>query len=130
MDARTRERLPVMPALAAAVEQNRKDAAARLEAGRAAPPGELFTAGGQTLRRTRTISPSHRTWAEDPGGGKRRDLGNEEDNAFWAWAAIKILTHTGIRLEELTPRRGGHRLAPGEHRHPGHRTADRPREKW
>jgi hypothetical protein len=76
MDARTRERLPVMPALAAAVEQNRKDAAARVAAACAAPPGELFTAGGQTLRRTRTLSPSHRTWAEDPGGGKRRDLGN------------------------------------------------------
>ena len=44
---------------------------------------------------------SHRTWAEAPGGGKRRDLGREEDNAFWAWAAIKVLTHTGIRLEEL-----------------------------
>jgi integrase len=100
MDARTRERLPVMPALAAAVEQNRKDAAARLAAARAALPGELFTAGGQTLRRADTVS--HRTWAEDPGGGKRRDLGREEDNAFWAWAAIHVLTHTGIRLEELT----------------------------
>jgi len=99
MDARTRERLPVMPALAAAVERNRKDAAARLAAARAAPPGELFTAGGQTLRRAEAVS--HRTWAEDPGGGKRRDLGREEDNAFWAWAAIKVLTHTGIRLEEL-----------------------------
>jgi hypothetical protein len=69
---------------------------------RPAPPGELFTAGGQTLRRTRTLSPSHRTWAEEPGSGKRRDLGREEDNAFWAWAAIHVLTHTGIRLEELT----------------------------
>ena len=101
MDARTRERLPVMPALAAAVEQNRKDAAARLDAARAALPGELFTAGGQTLRRADTWS-SHRTWAEDPADGKRRDLGREEDNAFWAWAAIQVLTHTGIRLEELT----------------------------
>jgi integrase len=100
MDARTRERLPVMPALAAAVEQNRKDAAARLAAARAAPPGELFTAGGQTLRRAEAVS--HRTWAEDPGDGKRRDLGREEHNAFWAWAAIHVLTHTGIRREELT----------------------------
>ena len=102
MDARTRERLPVLPALAAAVDRGRKDAAARLDAARATPPGEVFTAGGQTLRRTRTASPSHRTWAEDPGGGKRRDLGREEDSAFWAWAVIEVLRYTGIRLEELT----------------------------
>ena len=62
MDARTRERLPVMPALAAAVDRSRKDAAARLDAARATPPGELFTAGGQTLRRarlTRTLPARH-----------------------------------------------------------------------
>jgi hypothetical protein len=61
MDARTRERLPVLPALAAAVDRGRKDAAARLDAARAAPPGELFTAGGQTLRRAclaRTRAPA------------------------------------------------------------------------
>jgi len=99
MDARTRERLPVLRALAAAVDRGRKDAAARLDAARATPPGEVFTAGGQTLRRTPTASPTHRAWAEDPDGGKRRDLGREEDSAFWAWAVIEVLRHTGIRLE-------------------------------
>jgi hypothetical protein len=29
-------------------------------------------------------------------------LTREEDNAFWAWAAVEVLRHTGIRLEELT----------------------------
>ena len=77
-------------------------AAARLDAARAAAPGEQFTAGGQTLRRARTGQPSRRTWAEDPGTGKRRDLTREEDRAFWAWAAIEVLRHTGIRIEELT----------------------------
>ncbi len=102
MDQRTRERLPVLPALAAAVDRGRKDAAARLDAARAAPPGELFTAGGQTLRRARLARPSRRIWAEDPDSGKRRDLIREEDNAFWAWAAVEVLRHTGVRLEELT----------------------------
>ena len=37
MDARTRERLPVMPALAASVDRERRDAAARLHAARATP---------------------------------------------------------------------------------------------
>jgi integrase len=102
MDQRTRERLPVLPALAAAVDQSRKAAAARLEAARAARPGELFTAGGKTLRRSQLSTPSTRTWAEDPETGKRRDLGLEEDKAFWAWAAVEVLRETGIRIEELT----------------------------
>jgi hypothetical protein len=101
MDARTRERLPVLPALVTAADRNRKDAAARLDAARNAAPGELFTAGGQELRRARLREASPRTWAEDPATGKRRDLIREEDNAFWAWAAIEVLRHTGIRLEEL-----------------------------
>ena len=45
---------------------------------------------------------SPRIWAEEPGTGKRRDLTREEDNAFWAWAAIEVLRDTGIRIEELT----------------------------
>jgi integrase len=102
MDQRTRERLPVLPTLAAAADQSRKAAAARLEAGRAARPGELFTAGGVTLRRSRLSTPSVRTWAEDPGTGRRRDLGLEEDRAFWAWAVLEVLRETGVRIEELT----------------------------
>ena len=102
MDQRTRERLPVLPVLAAAVDRGRTDATARLDAARAAGPRELFTAGGQTLRRARLARPSRWIWAEEPGTGKRRDLIREEDNAFWGWAAIEVLRHTGIRLEELT----------------------------
>jgi integrase len=102
MDQRTRERLPVLPALAAAAGRGRSDAAVRLDAARAAEPGELFTAVGQTLRRARLARPSRRIWAEDPDSGTRRDLIREEDSAFWAWAAIEVLRHTGVRLEELT----------------------------
>ena len=69
MDARTRERLPVLPALIAAADRNRRDAAARLSAAHAAAPGETFTAGGQQLRRARLANPSPRTWAEDPATG-------------------------------------------------------------
>lgn len=31
----------------------------------------------------------------------RRDLTYEEDDAFWRWAVIETLRHTGIRSEEL-----------------------------
>jgi hypothetical protein len=102
MDQRTRERLPLLPALVEKVSQAREAAAARLHAATATQPGELFTAGGQTLRRARMRQRSPRIWAEDPGTGTRRDLTREEDNAFWAWAAIEVLRATGIRVEELT----------------------------
>jgi integrase len=102
MDQRTRERLPVLPALAAAVSRARQDSAAILEAARQARPGELFTAAGVTLRRAEVRRPSPRTWAEDPQSGRRRDLTREEDNAFWSWAAVEVLRMTGIRVEEAT----------------------------
>ena len=103
MDQRTRERLPVLPALCAAVARNRQEAAARLQAGAAAAPGELFTPAGVTLRRTVLAARrSARTWAEDPETGKRRDLTREESDAFWAWATVEVLRTTGIRAEELT----------------------------
>ena len=102
MDQRSRERLPVLPALLAAVDQSRKEAAARLEASQSAQPGELFTAGGMTLRRSQLSTRSSRTWAEDPETGNRRDLGLEEDKAFWAWAAVEVLRGEHPRIEELT----------------------------
>jgi Phage integrase family len=103
MDQRTRERLPILPALIAAAGSERQAAAERLAAAKAATPGEVFTAGSQALRRTVTTrARSAIVWAEDPGGGRRRNLTREEHRAFWAWATVEILRMTGIRVEELT----------------------------
>ncbi|MEV7304103.1 tyrosine-type recombinase/integrase [Streptomyces clavifer] len=102
MDARTRERLPVLPILVRTVDQRRKDAAAVLEAARHASPGEAFAGAGQQL--VRAVVPhgtAGRIWAEDPHTGKRRDLGLEDERAFWTWAVIEVLRATGIRIEEL-----------------------------
>jgi len=100
MDQRTRERIPVLPALITAVDQGRKDAAARLAAAAAAVPGDLFTAAGATLRKTALTSAQGRAngriWAEDPVTADRRDLTREEDTAFWTWAAVEVLRATGI----------------------------------
>ncbi len=102
MDARTRERLPVLPVLARAAAQWRHDAAALLTAARPAQPGQEFTAAGQTLVRSiRPHAAPGSIWARDPAGGKQRHLNLEEDHAFWAWAIIEVLRHTGIRAEEL-----------------------------
>jgi hypothetical protein len=103
MDQRTRERLPMLPALVAAVNAGRTSATKRLVAARATEPGALFTAGGFTLRRSTAIRAQVvNIWAEDPTSGARRNLTLEEHRAFWAWAAVEVLRHTGVRIEELT----------------------------
>ncbi len=102
MDARTRERLPVLPALVSAVDERRKAAEATLEMARRTEPGEAFTAAGHEL--VRSVAPhavAAKVWADDPVTGRRRDLALEEDLAFWAWAAVEVLRATGVRVEEL-----------------------------
>ena len=66
MDQRTRERLPVLPALVAAVDSRRAATARRLTAARAVGPGETFTTDGRTLRRAVTTRAPANIWAEDP----------------------------------------------------------------
>ncbi len=39
--------------------------------------------------------------AERLDTGERIDLTRSEDEAFWAWAIIETLRHTGVRVEEL-----------------------------
>ncbi|WP_030257101.1 hypothetical protein [Streptomyces violens] len=33
--------------------------------------------------------------------GRKRNLGQAEQRAFWGWAAIEFLQHTGARIEEM-----------------------------
>jgi integrase len=102
MDARTRERLPVLPVLVRAADRWRKDTQAILAAARTTPPGQQFTAAGQTLfRSVRPHADPNNIWAHDPGTGQQRLLNREEDHAFWAWAIIEVLRLTGVRAEEL-----------------------------
>jgi Phage integrase family len=102
MDARTRDRLPVLPVLVRAAAQWRTDTAALLTAARAAAPGQRFTAAGQTLiRSVRPHADPDNIWAHHPDTGARRLLNREEDHAFWAWAIIEVLRLTGVRVEEL-----------------------------
>jgi hypothetical protein len=97
MDARTRQRLPVLPSLVAAVDRHRKAAADLLEAARQVEPGETFTAAGTALVRRARVDG---VWVNDPAG-TQRNLAVEEEHAFWAWAVVEVLRHSGIRIEEL-----------------------------
>jgi hypothetical protein len=103
MDARTRERLPVLPTLVAWVQAEHARTADLLTAAEHTRPGERFTVDTTTLRRSVMKTPTTgRIWAEDPERGPRRDLTFEEHRAFWTWAVVEVLRHTGVRIEELT----------------------------
>ncbi len=67
MDQRTRERLPVLPALVTAAESRRARAAQLLTVASDTIPGQEFTAAGEVLRRAeRTPETASHLWAEDP----------------------------------------------------------------
>ena len=103
MDARTRDRLPVLPALRRTADRRRQDAAEVLDAARNTAIGQTFTAAGRTL--VRVDSPrgaAVKVWAQDVGTGTRHDLVKQEEHAFWTYAVIEVLRATGIRIEELT----------------------------
>jgi integrase len=102
MDQRTRERLPVLPVLTRTAAERKAATAARLQAAMAAPPGQIIEGTGGTLRRAvAPMANGRHVWAEDTATGKRRNLSYEEEEAFWAFAAIEVLRLTGIRCEEL-----------------------------
>ncbi|WP_327241072.1 tyrosine-type recombinase/integrase [Streptomyces sp. NBC_01320] len=102
MDQRTRERLPVLPVLAQTVDAQRRLTAERLASARAVCPGNDFAVAGKRWHRPATKNPAARVWAVDPDTGQRIDLTLEEHRAFWSWAIVEVLRHTGIRIEELT----------------------------
>jgi len=103
MDQRTRERLPLLAMLQTRVDSERLATAACLQAAEATEPGASFTIGDRTLHRAKGFGDHMaRVWVNDPERPKRRDASGEEDRAFWTWAAVETLRHTGIRIEELT----------------------------
>jgi integrase len=109
MHQRIRERLPQLPVLVETAERHRRDQEAFLAAAKATAVGETFEHAGGAYRRV--VCKTHlrserraRTEAvlvEDPGTGETIDLTQREDEAFWSWAVIETLRHTGIRREEL-----------------------------
>ncbi|MCX5060370.1 site-specific integrase [Streptomyces sp. NBC_00452] len=101
-DQRTRERMPVLPRLVRVAEQRLRDARTRLEAAYSAPLGSTFSVLGETFSvpATTVRADGLPTRLKDDSG-RVRFLNAEERNAFFAWASIEILRHTGVRIEEL-----------------------------
>ena len=99
MDARTRERLPVLPVLVRSAARQHAAARALLHAARDTAPGDAINAPGTVLVRPAATAAA-RVWADDRASGKRRNLTAEEDRAFWVL---------------------GHRRGPARHRSPADR---------
>ena len=110
MAGRTRERQPLLPVLAEYVDQHHRDLESLLAATREALPGQNFTHHGRRYRRTNSRHDQDRAQAEralparviDQITGRMFNVALEEDRAFWEWAIVETLRHSGIRIEELS----------------------------
>lgn len=103
IDQRTRDLRPFLPTIVDAAAQRAQDARVRLEAA-LATDDDTFTVCGETFTRavlsSRRGTRRQRTAAVDASGRKRHLL-REENRAFWGWAAVEFLRHTGVRIEEM-----------------------------
>lgn len=107
---RTRTLAPFLPVLAAATDARLAAAQALLAAALRVEEGEQFDVDGRRylrLRRSRSgpggaPRPYRRVRVSEAGiDGGVLDLTVEEADAFWAWAIVEVLRHTGIRVEEM-----------------------------
>jgi hypothetical protein len=78
MDARTRQRLPVLPILVRSVEERRKTTDALLQAARRTRPGERFVVAGQTFTRSLTTGRGDKVWITAGAGAESADRGVDD----------------------------------------------------
>lgn len=105
---RIRERTALMPEVVARLEMQRRDATELLRLATEAPVGHTFTHVGSTYTR---VSGTIRSGRGMPAGrsfdvevhesGQRVSAARVEDDAFWTWAMVETLRHTGLSIEEL-----------------------------
>jgi len=107
---RTRQRQPLLPILVRYVENRYDHARALLDRARHAAIEESFVLSGRSYRRivTPAVAHKHRNHAHeipalvlDEATGKLIRIEHDEDEAFWDWACIETLRHSGVRIEEL-----------------------------
>jgi integrase len=102
MHQRIRDRLPQLPLLVDAAEQHRDNMASLLALAQQAAVGAVVDHNGDSYRRLdRQATGPAVVLSENLATGKTVELIRAEDDAFWAWAIIETLRHTGVRREEL-----------------------------
>ncbi|MFE7524586.1 tyrosine-type recombinase/integrase [Kitasatospora sp. NPDC057542] len=106
---RTRQRQPLLPLLVNHVETRYDRARLLLEQADKSAEGEVFTHEGSEYRRIRTEADRKflrhgdavPTRVQEVDSGRIVHIGTEEEGAFWEWAAVETLRHSGVRIEEL-----------------------------
>jgi hypothetical protein len=109
MADRTRQRQPLLPRLVESVETTHAHLAELLSAATNAKPESLFTCTDRRYRRLFTLADRRRELlhgqanvrVRDEATGEVLNVTAAEDTAFWEWAVIEVLRHTGVRIEEL-----------------------------
>ncbi|MDX1886877.1 site-specific integrase [Mycolicibacterium sp. 120270] len=100
---------PLLPVLVDHVSADHERWARLLKRAYAAEDGEAFEADGVAYTRAFSREDRRRVRHGMPakvrvldGAGRRIDVNRQEDSAFWAWAIVETLRHSGLRIEELT----------------------------
>jgi len=109
MDDRVRQRQPLLPVLVAHLEDRYSHLQTLLQAASPLVGGETVTINGRTYQRVWTAADDRRarrggqanTRVRDLGSGEDINVSTAEDIAFWEFAAVEVLRHAGIRIEEL-----------------------------
>jgi integrase len=109
MHQRTRLRAPSLPALVNSVEEHLDRTERLLAAAGAAAVGDTFDVDGEQFQRIAAMSDLRKGGQRGAGRlrvrqlatGEHIDVTKAEDEAFWTWAIVETLRHTGIRHEEL-----------------------------
>lgn len=109
IDDRIRRRQPLLPALVAHLEDRYQHLRDLLQHASPLAGGDTFTLGGRSYQRTWTTFDDRirhnggqaSIRVRDLAAGKNLNLTAAEELAFWEWAAVEVLRHSGIRIEEL-----------------------------
>jgi hypothetical protein len=112
MHQRVRDRLPHLPLLVDTAERHLATCTALLAKAAATTIGQTFEHEAATYRRVepdhhrrvrRSIAKQYKAYVyvHNLTTDEKLDLSTAEDDAFWAWAIIETLRHTGVRAEEL-----------------------------
>jgi hypothetical protein len=120
---RTRRRQPLLPRLVEQAEHDHALYSDLLAAGQATAPGQAVTAGGRTWIRVFSKADARRerehgranVRLRDAGTGQVVHIDRQEERAFWEWAIVETLRHSGIRIEEYRTVTGGEWLEFEEH---------------
>lgn len=109
IDDRIRRRQPLLPALVADLEDRYHHLRELLRHAAPLASGETFALEGRSYQRIWTAGDERRrrhggqasVRVRDLAAGADLNLTVAEELAFWEWAAMEVLRHSGCRIEEL-----------------------------